>query len=191
MRVCRGEFARRYDRTECLNVNKVELKSCFESIRQPAAEFCSAVEHSSAMAPVEFLQKTQLILAKLHMAALTLPRIEDWEGDLQIGKRSNQEWSTMYQRLKIFLGKYDLYWQVFDSRKHNDEAIFGSLADDLSDIYFDLDGPIKAAQAGVAIEYVLWDLRLNFYIHWGHHLLGAMKAIHDHLPDIELEIEKS
>jgi hypothetical protein len=190
MRVCRGEFARRHHRTDCLNVNTVDLKSRFDSFRQPAEEFCSAVENSSAMAPIDFLQKTQLILAKLNVAALTLPQIEDCKGDPHIARRSHQEWSTVYQRLKGFLGKYDLYWQVFDSRKHNEEAIFGSLADDLSDIYFDLAGPIRAAKAGVSVENVLWDLRLNFYIHWGHHLLAAMKAIHDHLPDIELEIEE-
>jgi reactive intermediate/imine deaminase len=57
--------------------------------------------------------------------------------------------------------------------------MYGSLAEDLADIYFDLTGPSKATHCGIPVGCALWELRFGFYSQWGAHLVSATKAIHD------------
>jgi hypothetical protein len=77
---------------------------------------------------------------------LPLPSFGDHENEEQeasINKihaeteMKQQEWGQLYDSLKEKLGDWDLYWMVFDPRTDN-EAIHGSLADDIADIYRDL-----------------------------------------------------
>ena len=163
------------------------LDASLKSFREPAEEFCRTVEDASGAAPLEFLKQLQLILPRLHLAALCLPRVDvdEWEGDPDVPRRSDKDWGLRYENLKKVLGQYDLYWTVFDARKHNEEAIHGSLADDLADIYFELTSPIEAADCGIPVACALWELRFGFYSHWGTHLVSATKAIHDFLAEGE------
>lgn len=162
-------------------------KASLKSFREQADEFCKIVEGVSDAAPLEFLKQIQLILPQLYLAALRLPRVDvdEWEGDPHIPRRSDKDWGLLYEHLKKVLGQYNLYWTVFHAREHNEEAMYGSLADDLADIYFDLTGPIKAANCGIPVTCALWELRFGFYSHWGAHLVSATKAIHDYLAEGE------
>lgn len=53
-----------------------------------------------------------------------------------------EEWDRLYNSLKGKRGDGDLYWQGFDPRTNN-EAIHGSLADDIADIYRELINGIR------------------------------------------------
>jgi len=167
-----------------MNANR---EASLKSFREPADEYCRIVEGAIEAAPLEFLKQLQFILPQLHLAALHLPQVEtdEWEGDPHTPSRSDKGWGILYERLKKILGQYDLYWTVFDARDHNEKALYGSLADDLADIYFDLIGPIKAANGGIPVACALWELRFGFYSHWGAHLVSATKAIHDFLAEGE------
>ena len=167
-----------------MNANR---EASLKSFREPAGEYCRIVENATEVAPLEFLKQLQLIMPLLHLAALRLPRVDvdEWEGDPHTPCRSDNDWGALYERLKKILGRYDLYWTVFDASNHNEEAIYGSLADDLTDIYFDLAGPLRATNCGIPVACALWELRFSFYGHWGAHLVSATKAIHDYLKEGE------
>ena len=58
--------------------------------------------------------------------------------------------------------------------------INGSLADDLAGIYCDLRPGLDAWGASDAATRtaIVWDWRITYESHWGHHVIDAMRAIH-------------
>jgi hypothetical protein len=163
------------------------LEDSFRAFRAPAEEFCKIVDKARQSDPVELLKQLQLFLPLLHAEAVRLPLVEldDSELGRDIPRRPENDWRLLYENLKTALAQYDLYWTVFDSRKHEEQAMYGSLADDLADIYLDVSGPLGAADRGIPVAIVVWELRFGFYSHWGAHLVSASKAIHDHLAEGE------
>jgi hypothetical protein len=53
----------------------------------------------------------------------------------------------------------------------------GSLAGDISEIYFDLKRSLELEESDVPKSDLLFDWRFEFRSHWGR-LLGALTAIH-------------
>jgi len=103
--------------------------------------------------------------------------------------RSHEEWQQLYNYLKQKLGDLNLYWQVFDPTKNN-EAIHGSLADDIADIYFDLKEGFGLRQKHqTQPEKSIWCWRFGFYSHWGKHAMDALRTIHSILEDANLGTE--
>jgi len=73
------------------------------------------------------------------------------------------------------------YWHVFDP---TDEAalepVCGDLLDDLGDIYKDLKYALLIFQLNLegCKEIALLDFKHDFEMHWGHHCMNALAAIH-------------
>jgi Domain of unknown function (DUF5063) len=148
-----------------------------------AFEFCGVVDAAAAIEPVQLLGSLERVLATLHQRLLELPMLRLGERDEDIPDPSDDERTAVYQALKQTLGKYDTYRTVFDSKNLEEEAIHASLANDLTNIYFEVLCPIRAWKKGADPVCVIWELRLLFYTHWGRHLLSAQKAILDCLSD--------
>jgi hypothetical protein len=83
--------------------------------------------------------------------------------------------------LKEKLGDWDSYRQVFDPTEDT-EAIFGSLADDIADIYRDLQEGLVLCEARP--QDAIWEWRLLFYSHWGKHAINALLTTHFRLQNM-------
>ncbi len=153
-----------------------------------ANQFCSVVDSAPAFDRTELLTKIYRILPALIGEAITLPgvsRDDDDEPEESRRRRSDarrlsqQEWDKRYNFLKEKLGDWNLYRQVFDPTEDN-EAVFGSLADDIADIYRDLkDGlAFREAPQGSPDVVSIWTWHLLFYSHWGKHAMDALLTIH-------------
>lgn len=80
--------------------------------------------------------------------------------------------------LKAKLGEWDLYWEVFDPTKDS-EAIRGSLADDIADVYRDIKEGLGCQDLDLALQGdAIWEWRVGFYSHWGKHAIDALRTIH-------------
>jgi uncharacterized protein DUF5063 len=156
-----------------------DLETRLRAFSDAAAEFSRVVDDATATGPVELLRRLERVLPTLHQRLLELPKLTLGERDEDIPDPSNEERAAVHQTLKNALGKYDVYRTVFDSKNLEEEAIWGSLANDLADIYFEVVSPIRAWKQGADPICVVWELRLLFYSHWGRHLLSAQKAILD------------
>jgi hypothetical protein len=154
-----------------------DLETRLRAFSETALEFCGVVDGSVATDPIQLLRSLERVLPALHQRLLELPTLKLGERDEDIPDPSDDERTAVYQTLKKTLGKYDTYRTVFDSQNLEEEAIHASLANDLTDIYFEVLCPIKAWKQGVDSVCVIWELRLLFYSHWGRHLLSAQKAI--------------
>ena len=88
------------------------------------------------------------------------------------------EWGRLYELLKDKLEDWDLYWQVFDPTKDS-EAIRGSLADDIADIYRDVKEGLDVHNPNLALRQdTICSWRVLYYSHWGQHAINALYTIH-------------
>jgi hypothetical protein len=153
-----------------------------------AYQFCSVVDSASGLDRTELLGKLYPVLPALISAAITLPDVSRDDDDELEGSSSRvsdvrhlteQEWGELYKVLKERLGDWDLYRQVFDPTQDNN-AVFGSLADDIADIYRDLkDGlAVRETLQILPDAIAIWTWRLLFYSHWGKHAMDALLTIH-------------
>jgi hypothetical protein len=160
-----------------------------------AARYCSLVDTAASLDRAELLLQLYRILPILITEAINLPDVDPFgpdeaedPNDNFTDKRvraslSTDEWNKLYESLKEQLGDADLYWEVFDPTER-DEAIEGSLADDVADIYRDLKEGVTLAEKGAASpDQLIWDWRFGFYSHWGRHATAALKTIHCLLDD--------
>jgi len=84
---------------------------------------------------------------------------------------------ALYQRLKSFLGPFDDYWSEGDLEA-GDGLKTGSLADDITDVYFDLKRGLNLYREGPGQEASALSLWVFSYrIHWEQHLRDATKQL--------------
>jgi hypothetical protein len=151
-----------------------------------ATRFCSVVDCALSIEKTDLLAQIYQILPKLIDEAISLPDVELSDSDDRaVGKakarQGEKEWGQLYNSLKEKLGEWDSYHQVFDPTE-DEEAIPGSLADDLADIYRDLkEGLVLSETHRACPEDMIWHWRLLFYSHWGKHAMDALLAIHSRL----------
>jgi len=129
---------------------------------------CECIEN---LEPDDFANIKNLMqaLAEVYSAALQLPDIEpddDHGSDFDI-------------RLEIkSFGEREGYWQVFNpfAETVDAEIVYGSLCDDLSDIYHDLMvGNLQYEKGLIYNAGWVWKL---YFSHWGRHLVDVLKALH-------------
>ena len=154
-----------------------------------AEQYCSLVDSQSALDKSEFLLGIYRMLPELIAEASRLPLVsfhddENEEQEATIRKiraeteMKHQDWGQLYDSLKEKLGAWNLYWMVFDPRTDN-EAIQGSLADDIADIYRDLkDGIVLKEANEVPASEIIFEWRFGFTSHWGQHAVNALRTIH-------------
>ena len=153
-----------------------------------ARQYCSVVESAATLDRTELLLRIYRILPKLIDEAISLPQVDTSDDDQTVEemprvsvRQSGDEWSHLYNLLKEKLGDWDLYWQVFDPITDR-EAICGTLADDIADIYRDLRrGLVLHELPSCPSADVIWDWRLHYYFHWGQHAIEALFTIHERL----------
>jgi hypothetical protein len=139
-----------------------------------ADQFCSIVDSASNLDRTELLGKLYRILPLLIGEAIGLPDVQPSDNDEQI---ENSEWKQVHNLLKEKLGDWDLYHQVFDPTE-DDEAIFGSLVNDIAEIYSDLKEGLASVTRNALPGDAIWEWRFSFYTHWGRHAMEALLTMH-------------
>ena len=86
----------------------------------------------------------------------------------------------LFSQLRTQLGERDMYWLEYDDPGDGGgggEHRTGSLADDLTDIYFELKRGLNLLDAAGPDEVAhLWEL--GFQQHWGQHLVDAERHLY-------------
>ena len=181
---CNGDLSVNYPPTVSSQADTVTTSNEIERIANRfeavASQFCSVIDSAPRLARNEFVSQVYRILPKLIDEAIGLPELELSDNDEPTREAVSQkvEWNQLYTSLKERLGDWDLYRQVFDPTK-DAEAIYGSLADDIADIYRDLKEVLLLKDAHrQRTEESVWEWRFLFYSHWGKHAMEALLTIH-------------
>jgi hypothetical protein len=159
-----------------------DIYTAFGQFSAAASEFCRTVDSTSALDRVELLSRIYEILPRLIQQGVVLPALSwsdsDSQKEIKHTRMREPEWGRLYELLKEKLGDWDLYWQVFDPTKDS-EAIRGSLADDIADIYRDVKEGLDLHNPDLALQQdVICSWRVLYYSHWGQHAINALYTIH-------------
>ncbi|WP_242467599.1 DUF5063 domain-containing protein [Thiocapsa imhoffii] len=137
-----------------------------------AQRYCELIEGAAAT-HFGWLRAVARILPRLHAA---IHSVEPSRRALLQGHRADlDERFELYSRLRALLADRDAYWLEFDQVSDDAMEMTGSLADDLTDIYCEL-------QAGLVLygwspESALATWSRGFEWHWGRHLIDAERHL--------------
>jgi len=154
----------------------VEARRTAERFAEAANRYISWAD-GWAGSPEENARTALRLLPELYLAALELPNI--WPDTPYNGGVAKQH----HERWKVLTTKFDSlpvqnYLKIFSPlEKRDEEPVSCWLADDLADIYLDLEEGLRYLQKGDA-EKAIWVWRFGFWSHWGRHLVGALSALH-------------
>ena len=146
--------------------------------RVAATHFIETVDSSPRLERGIFLSSVSRCLAELYSSALDLPAVEPDTAAAGETPFPTAQWAGLFQSIKEKIGPLDAYWTVFDSTEKEAPAE-GSLAGDISEIYYDLRQHFQLEAKGIPHADFMWELRESFREHWGRHAIEALKAIHD------------
>ncbi len=140
-----------------------------------AREFRAWVLHGTDNGP-DAARTALRHVTRLYTAALELPHGS-------VGDREDPEvspvpsWNELHQALRQRL-PLGFYGEVFNPLVVPiEEPVIGDVADDLADIFSDLEKGLLWFEAGHSSEAV-WEWRFGLVHHWGDHATGAMRALH-------------
>jgi hypothetical protein len=164
-----------------------ESPDIFSRFCEVADSLCAVVDAAQSMSREDLVLEISQLLPLVIGEAISLPAVEPGDSsnrtEIRKARITQEQWGDLYSLLKEKLGDWNLYSQVFDPTKDR-EAIDGSLADDIADIYRDLKGGLVVHHSDLAPSTdILWEWRLGFYSHWGKHAIDALRTIHFLLED--------
>ena len=138
-----------------------------------AESYCQLIEHTER-GQGEWLESLFGLMPRLHMAVSALTAYDN--GDLPLPSVDLDQRFELYSRLCKALGERDSYWLEFDASP-DEMHMSGSLADDLTDIYFDLQHGLQLLdEAWPQQAAQLW--QTSYRMHWGQHLVDAERHLY-------------
>lgn len=150
------------------------MASSHNALFETAQEFCSLVESANAD-DTAWLRRLARLLPRLHALVAALEPVPDGAGPQPVPDLDSR--FELYSRLHEALGDRDSYWLEYDSPRGSLPAT-GSLADDLTDIYYDLKVGLDRLYQGSDPDPTLRDWRAGFSVHWGQHLVDAERHLY-------------
>lgn len=145
-----------------------------QALIEVAQAYCGLIESAVPDDDV-WLTDLSRLLPKLHALVVAVDPIapaSEHELDPDLDSRFE-----LYSHLHETLGERDSYWLEFDSPRSS-LPLTGSLADDLTDIYYDLKSGLDRLAAEDDPWRTLRDWQTGFSMHWGQHLLDAERHLY-------------
>jgi hypothetical protein len=90
-----------------------------------------------------------------------------------------EQWKAVRERTAQRT-EHDQYWEVFEPfAKNKPDPIYGSISDDLADIWCDVKEGLSTFDSGNpnCMKDAVWHWRFSFGSHWGYHVAGAIRAL--------------
>jgi hypothetical protein len=148
-----------------------------------AGRFCSIVDSARSLDRTTFVSQVYRVLLKLIDEAIGLQdvdRSDNHEATRGTIRQRMEEWNRLYTSLKDKLGEWEVYRQVFDPTQDT-EAVHGSLADDIADIYRDLkEGLVRKEANRHRPEDLIWEMATRLLFSLGQARNG--RSAGDSLP---------
>ncbi len=148
----------------------------FMELVETARQYCNLIDRMSARG--DWLAPLVRILPRLHAGVVTLRGSVG--GNFPPEPADFDDRFDLFSQLRIQLGERDTYWLEFDdpaAAAVDMEHRSGSLADDLTDIYFELKRGLNMLDAaGPDSVAHLWER--GFRCHWGQHLVDAERHLY-------------
>jgi hypothetical protein len=149
------------------------LSEKLEEMANAAAAYCELIDSDRDFRN-GWLVELYGLLPRLHSAVTGLTTFEGQ--DLPIPEVDLDIRFELYTRLRRQLGERDSYWLEFDASPE-EMHMSGSLADDLTDIYFDLQHGLELL-GGAWPQHAAQVWHSTYRLHWGQHLVDAERHLY-------------
>jgi len=161
-----------------------EQKAIFAAFTTEAKAFCDAVDVHESISLARFVRQLASRVVRLYGAALQLPDVtsetSDNPSDALSDAFSPEQESALRRALEKKLGSYNTYREIFDPYDDSrEEPIYGSLGNDLAEIYNDLRDIVASYDRTneSALIDILWNAQFKFSYHWGEHATKALRVL--------------
>ena len=148
----------------------------FMQLVETARRYCQLIDRVQGRS--DWLVPLFQILPRLHAEVVVLH--DQGKGAFPPEMADFDDRFALFSQLRSWLGERDRYWLEFDQpadATSDDEHRTGSLADDLTDIYFELKRGLNLLDAAGPDEVAhLWEV--GFKRHWGQHLVDAERHLY-------------
>ena len=144
-----------------------------------AREFCCCIETCESDPQPSFddlAAHLRRLLPRLHAEVEALGDTGD-NAESYIDESDMDRRFELYSRLHDWLGERDAYWMEFDVARDGQEKS-GSLADDLTDIYWELKSGLTHLQRGIDVAPTLRNWSAGYRLNWGQHLVDAERHLY-------------
>jgi len=143
---------------------------------------CTYLEELKGSEGRDFITESLKHLSSVYTTFLNIGETEPvMESGLE-PKVSEQEWSTLFQRVSMILGPYnDMLRMVGEEEFDQSELVNHTVSEDLADLYQELRDFTASYSLGMEelMNDAAWDLKIRFNEHWGTKLLRALQALHE------------
>ena len=138
-----------------------------------AREYCGLIENCNLFDGEQYwLRRMEKLLPRLHAAAVSLDSSNINQGyDLP----NDDMRCELFMRLNQLLYNDCILWLDLD-RADVKQSMCESLADDFTDIYFDVKTGLDKLEHNTSMAMGIW--YSSFYTHWGQHLVDAETWLH-------------
>ena len=142
---------------------------------EAAKEFCRLIEHLLNGEARRWIVDMAAVLSRINsaMVLLVVPPLELCSPDLP----DLEAKFDFFCRLKCRFGDHDAY-RMMDDSDDDEEELTGSLASDLTDIYFELRRGLNRLKTETASrEDVLKQWQCGYALLWGERLVDAQRHL--------------
>lgn len=136
-----------------------------------ARRYCELIETSGQDNPA-WLRRVAMLLPRLHAAMTSAHPETAAEHVHPVDLDARFE---LFSHLRDLLADRDGYFLEFDRAHEGPDAMTGSLADDLTDIYCDLKAGLRAYETDPTHALDAWST--GYDCHWGQHLVDAERHL--------------
>jgi Domain of unknown function (DUF5063) len=148
----------------------------FKELVKTARDYCNLIDCLPGRD--DWLLALFQLLPRLHANVVAMP--DPGGGEVTDLRSDLDDRFDLFSQLRLCLGDRDMYWLEFDQPgdvHEDDEHRSGSLADDLTDIYFELKRGLAMLDVASpdAVAH-LWEI--GFQQHWGQHLVDAERHLY-------------
>lgn len=143
-----------------------------EDLAMLARRYCDLIDDSrKGRGP--WLQEVARLLPRLHAAIVSVGAVDlyvDHPAAVDLDARFD-----LFTCLRHALADRDSYWLEFDCAAEGSDAMTGSLADDLTDIYCELKDGLGLLDVDPRDALAAWST--GYARHWGQHLIDAERHL--------------
>lgn len=145
-----------------------------------ANEYCKYLESTADISGIEIMKVLQRLLPFIYLRASLLPMLEPVLEVPNEKTVTEFDWTRMHDNLLTKMGNNDPFPVIVAAGDPADGLYTGSIAENLSDIYQDLNDFIVSYRSGneEVMNDAVWEVLMNFEEFWGKKLLNVLSAIH-------------
>lgn len=147
-----------------------------------AAEYCTFIDEFNGQdyetgQRVNWLMRLEKLLPRLHVAVIALAELGDRVNNYRF--HNDDQRCELFLRLNLALQSDHDLWATYEAaatRQQSPRVLCERMADNLTDIYFDLKQGLELVRESPARAALHW--QRSFYAHWGKHLMDAECWLH-------------